>query len=432
MSHFRLARITILLAAIGLSTPALFTPAFAQAKEDAAAAKKDEVIRQEMGKLVDAKKMSDLFAAKKVSEAASAITAAEALPNLTKYEVYYLNRMKIVLGSHTQNHKMMTDALDAVLATSYLTPQEVEAFTLTLAEVSYDAKNYAKAKELLLKYKSISSTPEKADFALKRVYYFTDDMASMRPLVEKSIADAEAAGKTPDDADMRLLLSSYEKQGERKEAYVKMVEKMMKYSPTGDYWNYLLRRLQNNPGMTEPLQLDLHRLLILTQKELSDGQYLEYADLALRGAFFAEAKQVLDDGFAKGALGKDNVKVVNELRARANKGAADDAKNIEAGDAGALKAKTGLPLMKLGFAYVTMDQADKGLDLMEKGLAKGGFKNEKEAKLRLGVAYAKAGRKADATRLLEPLKGSDALGTLANYWLLYVNRPAAAPAAAAK
>ena len=39
-----------------------------------------------------------------------------------------------------------------------------------------------------------------------------------------------------------------------------------------------------------------------------------------------------------------------------------------------------------------MDQFDKGIPLIEQGIAKGGLKVPDEAKLRLGLAYMRAGQ----------------------------------------
>ena len=82
MSQFRLARISLLMAALGLNAmPALMTSAHAQAKPAAApaaaadAAKADNV-RPELFKLLDPNKVKELMAAKKFDEVQANITAA--------------------------------------------------------------------------------------------------------------------------------------------------------------------------------------------------------------------------------------------------------------------------------------------------------------------------------------------------------------------
>jgi tetratricopeptide (TPR) repeat protein len=434
MSQFRLARISLILAAIGLNAaPALLTSAHAQEKPAAPAAKPNEQIRPAMYALIETNKIKTMIQEKKFAEVQAALTAAEALPAPTPYEKYVITRMKVALGYASNNDKMTSEALEAAINSGFLEKKEQEDFLVTLGNIHYVAKNYPKAIELFKRYQAESSTPEKVSTTLNRAYFFTNDFASLKPALEKSIAAAEAAGKPPSDDDLRLLAATYEKQNDRKEAYAKVMDKLVAHYPNPDFWSNVLRRVQNKPGFNERLQLDLYRLMILTQKELSDDQYIDFAEFALRSGFFAEAKKVMDAGYEKGVLGKGSSAAKHqEVRNRANKNAADDAKTIAAGDASAMKAKLGMPLLNLGFAYVTMDEFDKGIDLMEKGIAKGGFKNEKEARLRMGIAYAKAGRKADAIKVFDGLKGTDAVGDLARYWTMYVNAPAAvAPAPAA-
>ena len=68
--------------------------------------------------------------------------------------------------------------------------------------------------------------------------------------------------------------------------------------------------------------------------------------------------------------------------------------------------RDGSGLFDLGFVHVTMGNHDRGLALMEKGLRKGRVAGRPQiARLRLGIAYLMAGRKADVILVL---KSSDA------------------------
>ncbi|RLM48536.1 hypothetical protein DVK02_19255, partial [Halobellus sp. Atlit-31R] len=142
------------------------------------------------------------------------------------------------------------------------------------------------------------------------------------------------------------------------------------------------------------------------KKAVPPEHYTYPAAVALRDGFPAEAKEVLDAGFAAGALGKgSDAKTLNALRSKATKQAADDVKTIAAGEANAAKAKTGAGLVNLGWAYATMGQADKGIGFIQQGIAKGGLKAPDEAKLRLGMAQARAGKKAEAIQTFQGING---------------------------
>lgn len=439
MPHFRLARISLILAAIGLNAaPALLTSAHAQAKPDpaaAAAAPKPDTVRPELFKLLDPAKTKELMAAKNFKQLSDNIAAAEAFPNRTPYEDYVLNRIKLALGSSSGNDKMAMDALEFTINSGRLDKKDQGEFINALANYYYNAKNYPKAIEWFKRHQTETGSPDKVRPSLVRSYYLSNDFAAAKAELAPMIKEMEAAGKTPSLEDLRLLASTAGKLKDMN-LYGETMEKLVENYPTDDFWTDLLRRMQSKPGFNNKLILDVYRLESLALKEMAPEEYMEMAELALMAGFFTEAKQAMDAGFSKNVLGTGSYAAKHkELRARATKGAADDAKTIANGEAAAMKAKDGLPLVNLGYAYVTMDQFDKGIDLMEKGMAKGGIKQLDMAKLRLGTAYVKAGRKADAIKVFETLKGNDGMGDLARYWIMYINGPkvaAAAPAAATK
>lgn len=435
MSHFRLARISLMLAAIGLNAaPALMTGASAQTAAPAAAAPAAPVdtVRPELFKLLDPTAVKQLMAEKKYADVQARVTQAEAFPAKTPYETYVLDRMKIALGSATGNDAMTTSALEAVIASGRLPAQDQSEFTLALGNLYYNAKNYPKAIEVFKRYQKESTTPAKATPALVRAYYLSNDFATARDLLVPQVAATEKAGQPPSLEDLRLLASAAAKLKDNA-TYLSTMEKLVALYPSDDYWTDLLHRMQTKPGYNQAHEIDVLRLESVALKAMAPEEYVELAELDLATGFPTEAKKVIDAGYAAGVLGTgSNAARHKQLRDKATKGAADDAKNIASGEASAAKAKDGAGLVNLGYAYVTMDQFDKGLPLMEQGIAKGIAKRPEDAKLRLGAAYAMAGRKAEATKTLQSVKGDDGGTDLAKYWMLWMNRsaaPAAAPAA---
>ncbi len=431
MSHFRLARISLILAAIGLNAaPALLVSAHAQTKPAAPAADaaKAETIRADMFKLLDPAKVSVLMTAKKYPEVQANITAAEAFPNVTPYEAYVINRMKVALAVSTSNDAMAIQALEPVINSGRLDATEKANFTEALANYHYNAKNFPKALEWWKAFQKDSTNPTKVSGAMARAYYVTNDFANARAELEKLVAAHDKAGTKPTSEDLRILASS---QGKLKDqtAYTATMEKIAGLYPSNEVWTDLLRRMTNKTTFNDRLRLDGYRLQLVAAKEMEAEEYLDMSERAMATGFFGEAKDAMEAGYAAGKLGKGaDASKHKQLRDKAAKGAADDAKTIDAGEAGALKAKTGTPMVNLGYAYVTMGQFDKGINLINQGIAKGGLKNPEDAKLRLGVAHAKAGKKDEALKIFETVKGSDGTAELARYWSMHLN---AAPAVAA-
>ena len=433
MFQFRLARISLMLAAIGLNAaPALMTAAHAQkaAAPAAAVVAPAETVRPALFKLLDPAVVKQLMAEKKYADVQARLAEADAVAAKTPFEVYVIDRMKVALGVGTGNDAMAMAALEAVINTGRLQGQEQGDFILTLGNFHYNAKNYPKAIEWFRRYQKDSPTPQKARGVIIRSYYLSGDYATARTELVAEIADNEKAGKAPSLEELRLLNSSASKLKDTP-TYMASMEKLVALYPSDEYWTDLLHRMQNQPGFNRSHELDVLRLQAVALKAMAAEEYVEMAELDLAAGFPTEAKKVVDAGFAGGVLGTgSNAAKHQQLRDRAAKGAADDAKNIASGEAGAAKAKDGAGLVNLGYAYVTMDQFDKGIPLMEQGIAKGITKKGDGYKLRLGMAYAKAGRKAEAVKTLESVKGDDGLADLARYWIIWTNR-SATPATAA-
>lgn len=440
MSQFRFARLSLLLAAIGLNfAPALVGMAPLAAAADQAApatpaAPPANSVRPEIFKLIDPTAIAALLQAKNYPEVQSHIDQAAALPNLTPYENFVLNRMRISLASATNNAPVAMTALESVIESGFLTPKEKGDFIQALANYYYNAKDYPHAITWFTRYGTETGDMARVRPFIIRSYYFGDNVEKAKTELLADLKADEAAGKQPSLESLQLLANTGAKSKD-KATYLIALEQLVKFYPTDDYWTDLLSRAQGKPGVSQSLELDFYRLEFTAVKTISGDDYSNMGELDLLAGFPTEAKKVLDAGYAAGALGTGGgAPKHKKLRDQANKGAADDAKNIASGEASAAKSKDGVGLVNLGFAYVTMGQYDKGIDFMQKGIAKGNLKRPEDAKLRLGVAYVLAGRKDEALKALADVKGTEGQADLARYWTFYLNRPAPganpAPAAA--
>ncbi|TFW29577.1 tetratricopeptide repeat protein [Massilia horti] len=427
MSQFRLARLAVLLAAVGLA-PALTNTALAQKKGDKpapAAEQKGPTVRPELYKLVDPAQIKPLVDAKNFTEVENRTTQAAALPNLTPYETYVIHRTKLQLAVSSNNDALTISSLEAIINSEFAPAAEKDNLMLALANLYDTAKNYPKEAEWLKRYMKESATPEKARSNLIRALYLSGDYASTKTEVLPVIAESEKSGVAPTDQDLRLLASSASKLKDDA-TYLAAMEKLVAFYPTDDYWTDVINRgIQRRPGFDGNAHLiEVYRFEFAAVKKMAPEDYMNLAELALQVGSPTEAKQALDAGFAAGVLSDAKAR---QLRDKANKSAADDAKNIASGEASAAKSKNGAGLVNIGWAYVTMGQYDKGINFIEQGIAKGSLKQPDEAKLRLGMALAKAGRKDDAIKTFQTVKAGGGLSDLAKYWIVLLNHPTGAP-----
>jgi tetratricopeptide (TPR) repeat protein len=427
MSHTRLARISLLLAAIGLNAaPAIvgMAPVHAAEEKKAPEAPKDTV-RPEIFKLIDPAITRPLLDAKNFTEFQSRIDQVAAMPNLTSYETFILNQMRVQLGQASDNNQMLLDALKVLVESNHVPKETKLKFIDHIAGIYYsNLKDFDNAIVWFNRYGAESGDNNKHRLSILRAYFLKNDFATTKTEVLKDIAAAKQAGATP-PKDVLNLLGNVGIKTKDTELYLQAVEELTRYYPTEDYWNDLLNRTRGKKTYNIRLDLDMDRLkATVIPAKLETEDYVDRAQLAVLGGFFTEAKTAMDKAYP-GAIpaGKDK-KELEIIRASANKGAADDAKNIDSGIASAQKSKDGVGLVNLGYIFVTLGQADKGIDLMKQGIAKGVAKNPDDAKLRLGYALAQAGKKDESLEVLKPLTvGTDPRADLARYWIMYQTGP---------
>jgi hypothetical protein len=146
--------------------------------------------------------------------------------------------------------------------------------------------------------------------------------------------------------------------------------------------------------------------------------YMELAQLALQAGFPTEAKTIVDKGYASGALGTGEQAARHQrLKDLVLKSQSESAAAIAQQAAEAATQKEGNDLVKVGTVYASMGQADKAVELIEKGIAKGGLKRPDDAKLRLALAMAQSPKtKAKGLQALRAIGGSDGTAEVARLY----------------
>jgi hypothetical protein len=153
------------------------------------------------------------------------------------------------------------------------------------------------------------------------------------------------------------------------------------------------------------------------------SEYMEAAQLSLQAGYPADAKKFIDQGYAAGLLGtgaeSDRHRRLKDMAA---KNLAEDAKTLGQDDAQAAAAKDGTALLNAGFNYVLNGKSEKGLEMMEQGIRRGGLKYPDDARLHLGYAYHVAGHKQKAIQVFKTVQGGDGPASLARLWIIHLGR----------
>ena len=411
MIKFRYARYGVLIAALGFSAVSSLAPvpAFAQA----------ETVKASIGALLhDA---SDLAKAKKFKDALGKLRDADAIPGKTAYESYVIESTRGSYAMASGDKDTAVKSYEAVVSSGRVAGAQKLAMYEVLGDSYYSMNNLQKASTWYGRYLSEGGDDPKIKQMMTQISFQNGDCSKVAKEITANVRAEEKAGHTPAEGDLQMLANCMKND---KTGYVVAMEKLTTYYPKKEYWKDLLNRLPTRPGYSERLVLDMYRLKEELGQITSTDDYMEMSQLALQAGLPTEAEKIIDQGYKVGVFGVGAEAARHKrLKDLAAKNAAADLKALPQATAAADSSAEGTGLVNLGFAYVTAGQYPKGIELMERGIAKGGLSHVDDAKLHLGIGYLWAGKKSDAVKMFKSVQGADGTADLARYWIIQANRP---------
>lgn len=374
-----------------------------------------EGLRPEVGKPLQ--QAVELLKAGKAKEALVKVREAEKVPNRTPAEQLTIDRMKAAAAQRAGDNATAVQALEAVAGK--VSGAELGQVAEQLANGYAQLRNNAKAGEWLNKAIAAGNNSATVKQLQSYLQSASGDYAAIAKESAASVAAAEQAGKRPEEVDLLRLADAQQRTGNNG-GYLSTLEKLLANYPKKDYWNAYLGRLQRKPGFADRYALDVMRLRLSTGTLTKADDYMEMAQLSLQEGLPAEAVRIVEQGFKTGALGSGpEAPRQQRLRDLALKKLAEQKAGIAAQARDAANDPAGDELVHVGYAYVTLGDADQGIALIENGLAKGHLKRAEEARLRLGMAQLQSSKaKSAATQTLRSVKGSDGVADIARLWLL--------------
>ncbi|MFM7533057.1 MAG: hypothetical protein ACKO5J_11375 [Rubrivivax sp.] len=372
-------------------------------------------VREEIGKPLQ--QAGELLRAGKGREALAKAREADAVANKTPAEQLTIDRMKGAAAQRAGDHPTTIQAFEAVMASGKVAGAEGAQIAESLAFAYSQQKDWPKTTQWITRAQSLGSTSPQLKQLQSYVQSQSGDFAAIGRDAAAAIETAERAGRKPEEADLLRLADAQLRAGNAS-AQAATLEKLLINYPKREYWTATLGRLPRKANFADRLGLDVLRLRLATGNISKAEDFMEMAQLSLQAGLPAEAVRIVEQGFKAGALGKgaeaDRHKRLQDL---AVKKAAEQRAAIDGQATEAAAQKTGEDLVKVGYAYVSMGQADKGITLIEQGIAKGGLRNAEDAKLRLGLAQLGRDR-AKGVRTLQSVKGSDGTADVARLWTL--------------
>ena len=375
-----------------------------------------QALRPEVGKPLQ--QAYDLIKAGKGKEALAKVREADNAANKTAAETLQIERMRAAAAQRAGDNATAIQALEAVYGK--VSGGEQGQIAEQIAGAYAASRDNNRAAQWAQKAAAAGNNSASLKQLQAYLQGATGDYAAVAKESAAEVAASERAGKRPDEADLLRLADALRRLNDNA-GHAAVLEKLLFNYPKKDYWAIYLDRLARKSGFSDRLSLDLLRLRLATGTLDKADEYMEMSQLALQARLPAEGKAIVDKGFAAGVLGKGaEAERHKRLRDLAVKREAEAKDTIDQRAAGAAAEADGNELVQIGYAYVTMGQADKGIKLIEQGIAKGKLKRAEDAKLHLGLALLQGGKnKARALQVLRSVQGNDGLSDLGKLWALY-------------
>jgi len=370
-------------------------------------------MRAEIGKPLQ--QAGEYIKAGKGKEALAKVREAEAVPNRSPSEQLLIDRMKAAAAQRAGDMATAVQALEAIHPKT--SGAEAGQIAEQIASAYAQLKNVSKASEWVAKAQQAGHNTATLKQLQSYLQGASGDYAAIARDAAAAVAAAEQSSGRPAEADL-LRLADAQQRTAQAGAQVATLEKLLTLYPKKDYWNAYLSRLPRKPNFADRFGLDVLRLKLATGNLNRAEEYMEMAQMAMQIGLPAEGLQIVDKGLAAKVLGTgaeaDRHKRLRDLAVKKT----EEAKaSIAAQATEAAAQKSGDDLVRVGYAYVSLGEADKGIAMIEQGIAKGGLKRPEDAKLRLGMAQLSR-NKAKAQQTLRSVGGSDGAADIARLWVI--------------
>ena len=370
-------------------------------------------LRPELGKPLQ--QAAEYIKAGKGREALAKVREAEAVPNRTPAEQLMVDRMKAAAAQRAGDMATAVQALEAVHPKT--SGAEAGQIAEQIASAYTQLKNVAKATEWVAKAQQAGNNSATLKQLQSYLQGASGDYTAIARDAAAAVAAAEQSGGRPTEADLLRLADAQQRTGQTG-PQVATLERLLTLYPKKDYWNAYLSRLPRKPNFADRFGLDVLRLKLATGNLTKADEYMEMAQMAMQVGLPAEGLQIVDKGLAAKVLGiGPEAERHKRLRDLAVKKTEEAKAGIAAQATDAAAQKSGDDLVRVGYAFVTLGNADKGIAMIEQGIAKGGLKRPEDAKLRLGMAQLTK-NKAKAQQTLRRVGGSDGSADIARLWVI--------------
>lgn len=393
-----------------------------QGQQKAAAAAGPQVTRAIMKPLVAAQ---DAAKKEQWADCITRLKELDAVATNTPYDTYVINDILGFCALRANDNALAVSAWAKVVDSEFADPTRAASLRKGLLQLSYQAKDYAKAVSYGQRMIGDGTKDEAVYLLTIQSYYLLNDFKGAEKLAVDYVASLEAAGQAPPDMALQLYASSCIKL-EDDACTLRALEKQARYAPKKETWPNLTLLMFRSGG--EANTLNIFRVAREFGGLARGEEFTEMAQLSLEKGLPGEAQSVLEEGKAKGVFtNKSNQELATRLLATAKSQSTADKPTLLKQDVESAGRKNGEVDVRIGTAFLSYGDFARAIAAYERGFSKGNVRNPEEARLNLGIAQLRAGNKDAAATTFAAVQGDETLRRLARLWTLRTLPPTAAP-----
>lgn len=348
--------------------------------------------------------------------AAAALPAAQAAAT-TPQGKFLVGNFQFRIGNGTNSDQLRSQGVDAMLASGGAPPENLRTLLGAQASFAINAQNWPAAEQALTRYLEADATNAERLRQLAEVKIRLSKFDEALALYQRLIQAGEASGqKAPQEHYQRALALA--RQLRSADATTQLSRALITNYPTSENWATMLSAYRQESANNADVALDLRRLMFAAGAFTRDADYIEFADRLLRAGLLGEARTVLDQGVSRGLLRSGDA-TVQALSSSINSRLAGDRQALDSSRARALAAGSGREARIAADNFLGYGRHSDAAALYRAALQKGG-ESADMLNLRLGIALALAGQRAEAETAFRAVTGTRT--QLANYWLMWLAR----------
>lgn len=351
----------------------------------------------------------------------------------SKDEKFFTGNVAYNVGLGVDDKTLQLTGMELMLEGGKVPAEQLGRFNFIAYQLANNLGKLGKARAYLqaaIDNDFRTETIGRADLqiAMAESYFAADELQQGLDYIGGAIAERKAAGEdVPEQWYRRGITVAYENEV-TPELYDMAGMWVVDY-PSNTNWRDAINLTRNLNTFEGGEILDLLRLSRRVEAMGDVSDYEFYVEAADPRRLPKEVRDVIEEGYASGTVGRDNLYLSEALELAEGRIETDQA-DLPALASDAMADDAGLRLVVgAANAFLSYDDFTKAETLYEKALGMPGVEEE-EAQLRLAIAKIELGKYDEARELLAQVEGKRA--PIAKLWMAYADAQDGAMAGAAK